>query len=132
MTETLTNILQWLIPSGSLGAVVVWLTNKTLRNLRTAKEVHDTYKKMYEDLRITLVEIQTENKKLYRILSRFERAFSKACTCRYYPNCPVSAELLQHDETSKPKGQYRQRAAKIGDAGEGEGAPDESGDTPEQ
>ena len=68
MTETLTDILQWLIPSGSLGAVVVWLTNKTLRNLRTAKEIHDTYKKMYEDVQVTLVEMQGDNKKLYRAI----------------------------------------------------------------
>ena len=66
----ITNLLQWLIPSGGLGAVLVWLTNKTLRNLRTTKEVHDTYKLLYENIRETLIELQNENNKLYKSISR--------------------------------------------------------------
>ena len=50
MTETIINLLQWLIPSGGFGAVIVWLTNKNLRNLRMTKEVHDTYKTMFIDV----------------------------------------------------------------------------------
>lgn len=110
MTETITNILQWLIPSGGLGAVIVWLTNKTLRNARTSKEVHDTYKQMYHDVQLTLIEIQDDNKKLYKVISRLERAVSKVNTCRYYPHCPVNLELQQQQGVdTKPKGRNRQR-----------------------
>ena len=55
MTETISNLLQWLIPSGSLATVLVWLTSKTLRTLRETKEIHDTYKVMYEDVKVTLI-----------------------------------------------------------------------------
>lgn len=113
MTDTLINILQWLIPSGGLGAVIVWLTNKTLRNVRTAKEVHDTYKALYDDLRQTLIQLQDENKKLYKVVSRLERAVSKAPRCRYYDTCPIRDELRDNPEISgKPKGNKRQRSDK--------------------
>ncbi len=46
MIDSLITLLQWLLPTGSVGAVIVWLTSKTLRQARTAKEVHDTYKAM--------------------------------------------------------------------------------------
>lgn len=111
MTETLHTLLQWLIPSGSLATVVVWLTNKTLRNLRSAKEIHDTYKTMYEDVKVTLTAISDENKKLCIIVARFERAVSKAPGCRYFDAaCPVSRELRDYPEINgKPKGNKRQR-----------------------
>lgn len=114
MTETLYTLLQWLIPSGSLATVVVWLTNKTLRNLRSAKEIHDTYKTMYEDVKVTLTAISDENKKLFLIVARFERAVSKAPSCRYFDNaCPVSRELRNYPEVDrKPKGNKRQRGDK--------------------
>lgn len=110
MTETITSLLQWLIPSGGLGAVIVWLTNKTLRNVRTAKEVHDTYKTLYDDIRQTLIELQDENKKMYRVISRLERAVSKAPSCHYYRDCPIGSELRELQTVSgKPKGTKRQR-----------------------
>lgn len=136
MTETLMNILQWLIPSGALGSVFVYLTNKTLRNLRTAKEFHDTYKDMYDDLRNTMLEIQGDNRKLQRAVSRLERAVSKVNTCRHYPNCPVNIELQQAAEPPpKTKSRGRQRSAHShpeAEAGSGETAEDEADDTPER
>lgn len=129
------NILQWLIPSGALGTVIVWLTNKTIRNLRTVKEIHDTYKVMYEDLRNTMLEIQGDNKKLQRAVSRLERAVSKVNTCRHYPNCPVNIELQQVAELpSKTRGRGRQRSTHshpAADTGSDEKEKDETDDTPE-
>ena len=65
MFDSLLNILQWLLPTGSVGAVVVWLTSKTLRQAHTAKQVHDTYKAMYEDVRGTLILLQDDNTQLH-------------------------------------------------------------------
>ncbi len=90
------SVLQWIIPAGSFGSVLVWLTNKTLRNLRTAKETHDTYKIMYQDTKQTLVEIQNEKKELLKMRSRFERALSRCFSCRYYDICPAIHELQKH------------------------------------
>ena len=61
MIDSLITLLQWLLPTGSVGAVIVWLTSKTLRQARTAKEVHDTYKAMYEDVQGTLINLQHDN-----------------------------------------------------------------------
>jgi len=96
MNDTLLSLLQWLIPSGGLGAVVLWLTNKTLRQVRTAKEMHDTYKVMYEDTKQTLVDIQYEKKELHKVISRLERAINRCFSCRYYDSCPAINELQKH------------------------------------
>lgn len=93
MTETLSALLQWLIPAGGLGSVIVWLTSKNLRSARTAKEVHETYKLLYENIRNTLIELQDENKKMYKAVARLERAVNRASMCRYYDHCPVRVEL---------------------------------------
>lgn len=108
MTETITTILQWLIPSGSLATVVVWLASKTLRNLRETKEIHDTYKTMYEDVQVTLISISDEYNKLCTVVVRLEKAISRAQGCRYADNCPVNHELRGYKETI-PRGSDNDR-----------------------
>lgn len=132
--ETFTTLLQWLIPSGGLGAIVVWLLSKTLRKIRTTKEIHDTYKQLYENIKETLVDLQDENKKLYKAVSKLERTISHASTCRYYTDCPIRHELLREQEGStKPVRHKRQYASQGGQesgirASPGiEGTPDNSG-----
>lgn len=113
--DTLTNILQWVIPSGGLGAVIAWFTSKTIRNIRTKKEEHDTYKVLYDDISETLKTLQDEMGNLHKELGRFRRAISKIYGCRYYPNCPVQHELqnsegnVRKNRTRKSKGQPRVR-----------------------
>jgi hypothetical protein len=115
---TLTTILEWLIPAGGIGSVVAWLFSKTLRNLRTTKEVHDTYKELYENIKGTLIDLQDENKKLYKAISRLERVISHASTCRYYSNCPIKHELLREQAVdTKPKGRKRQHTDQGGQNG---------------
>lgn len=99
MTETLLTLLQWLVPTGSVGAVIAWLTSKTLRQARTAKEVHDTYKAMYEDLHGTLIDLQHDNTQLHDAIRRLESAIRRATECRYYGTCPLRSEL-QHLKAS--------------------------------
>lgn len=94
-TETIIEILQWLIPTGTLGGLLAWFTNKVIRNTRTVKEVHDTYKEMYENTQGTLLELQNDNKRLYRAVSKLERTISKATTCRYFADCPLRSELQE-------------------------------------
>lgn len=96
MSEALISVLQWLIPSGGLGAALIWLTNKTLRNLRTAKEVHDTYKVMYENVQVTLVEIQNEKREMFKRMSWYERAINRCYSCKYDAVCPAIFELQKH------------------------------------
>ncbi len=106
------SILQWLVPSGALGGVVVWLTNRTLRQTRTIKEVHDTYKVMYNDVTETLIKVQDENKQanieLNKTIQQLNRTLQRAMRCRYYKQCPIRGELQKPEEhyADKPKRQY--------------------------
>lgn len=95
MIDSLITLLQWLLPTGSVGAVIVWLTSKTLRQARTAKEVHDTYKAMYEDVQGTLINLQHDNTLLHESILRLEATIRRATECRYYGTCPLRREL-QH------------------------------------
>lgn len=94
-TEAVIEVLQWLIPTGTMGGMVAWFTNKVIRNTRTVKEVHDTYKEMYGNTRETLLELQNDNKRLYRAVSRLERTISKAAACVHYSVCPLRSELQE-------------------------------------
>jgi chromosome segregation ATPase len=116
--EMLTSILQWLIPAGGLGTVVAWIFSKTLRQLRTTKEVHDTYKQLYENIKSTLTDLQDENKKLYRAVSKLERVISRASTCRhYFSDCPIKHELLREQEDgTKSKNRKRQHTSQGSEA----------------
>jgi hypothetical protein len=106
-------ILQWVIPAGGIGSVLVWLTSRTLRQLRKSKEIHDTYKSMYQDISETLChlsattkDLRDENENLRRGFTRLERAVTRAINCRHYNDCPVRAELQKHPDgkTCEPDG----------------------------
>lgn len=115
MTEVIMQILQLLIPTGGIASVIIWITSKKSRNARNAKEVHDTYKAMYEDVQKTLIELRSDNEKLYKAVSRLERAISRASACRHWDTCPIRSELL-HNEKSKPstgKGKNSNRQPRI-------------------
>lgn len=86
-------LLQWLIPSGSIGAVLVWLTSRTFRQTRENKEVHDTYKAMYEDVQTTLHTLQNENTNMQLALARLRHLVVRTATCRYFLHCPLRTEL---------------------------------------
>ena len=118
--ETIVSIIQWLVPSGGFGAVIIWLTSKTIRNTRRQKEIHDTYKIMYEDTQNTLLRILDENKKLSYMVLRMERAINRISACSFAASyaCPVSAELQKH-----PSNGQRREARLNGDTGEANHRP---------
>ena len=103
MTDTLLTILQWLIPAGGLGTVIAWLFSCRIRRAKADKDIHDTYKSMYEDVQLTLKEIRDENSKLHKAVSRLERAILRASLCRYYDDCPVRHELCEPEDDAKSK-----------------------------
>ena len=81
-------IFQLLVTSGLLGGGVGWLVNRTLRKARTAKEVHDTYKAMYEDMRGTLIELRNDNEKLYSRIGLLENVVHRAACLLYTSPSP--------------------------------------------
>ena len=89
--DTIMTVLQWLVPV--LGTAIVWLTNRTLQNTRTVKEVHDTYKTMYEDQQKTLIELRNVFCNLSATSERYAQIVARASVCRYWPVCPMRAEL---------------------------------------
>ncbi len=117
MADTIFQILQWAIPSGGIGAAIAWIAEKKTRDAKTAKEVHDTYKAMYEDISALLVETQkkyeetkeqietlgTENSRTRRALNRLSRAIEAIQICPHRANCPVSGELSLDEEADTGK-----------------------------
>lgn len=99
--ESLLTILQWLVPSGGVGAVLVWLTSRTLRQTRETKEVHDTYKLMYEDMRDTITLIQHDNNQLQESVAALRRLVLRSTTCRHYHVCPLR-DGLQYIQSALP------------------------------
>ena len=123
MFETILQYLQWAFPYG-LGAAIGWLASSTLRSARVAKEVHDTYKAMYDDVSRELQEMRKENEKLYKAFTRLERAVSRATACRYWPDCPIRSELPDAKErgTSNHQGRHPQPGPhRIRDTGDRDG-----------
>lgn len=117
MADTIFQILQWAIPSGGIGAAIAWIAEKKTRDAKTAKEVHDTYKAMYEDISALLVETQKkyeetkeqietlgpENSRTRRALNRLSRAIEAIQICPHRANCPVSSELSLDEEADTGK-----------------------------
>ena len=105
--DTILQILQWAIPSGGIGAAIGWIVNRKAHEAKTAKDVHDTYKAMYEDISRVLEETQKKYEKiqklfedassetadLRRAVNRLQRAITSAKRCKHYDSCPISDEL---------------------------------------
>lgn len=132
MMDNLISILQWVIPSGGLGAVIAWFASKTIRNTRTKKEVHDTYKTLYEHISVTLENLQDEVDNLHKEIGRFRRSIAKMYNCSYYPNCPVQHELQnsEGDGNKNNAGESRRQSRvrnPIGKNNSGTGSKSEPG-----
>ena len=112
MADTIFQILQWAIPSGGIGAAIAWIAEKKTRDAKTAKEVHDTYKAMYEDISALLVETQkkyeetkeqietlgTENSRTRRALNRLSRAIEAIQIC---PHRHSTKKLTQESRSEQ-------------------------------
>jgi hypothetical protein len=136
--ENWMNILQWLIPSGGLGAIMAWIVSKRVRQTKEQKEVTDVYREMYESKSQTVRELNEEVNFLYRELGNTRRAVAKIYTCPHYDNCPVR-DGLPFDKAGKPKRCRKSNRHNAGCGGEvdeaascsgGESEPDGSGTEP--
>ncbi|MDO4158880.1 MAG: hypothetical protein Q4D41_00300 [Prevotellaceae bacterium] len=124
MAVEIMTILQWAIPSGGIGAAIAWVANRKVNQAKAAKDVHDTYKAMYEDISRLLEETQNkyaettkkidelkdENARTRRALNRLSRAIEAIQLCPHRSSCPVSGELrLDEDSDDKPSGDGKKR-----------------------
>lgn len=89
------------ISSGCLFSLGTWFVNRKVNNTRQKKEIFDYYKSISEDLQTTLEKLQDENRKLYRVISRLERAMSMVSTCKHYAECPIRGELRKYEENDR-------------------------------
>lgn len=106
-TETIMQILQWIIPVGGFGTVVGWIIHRDTRKARDAKERNDIYKEMYDNISGTLIELQNENKRLYKAVQRLNQTIQKAVGCPHYAACPMRDEL-QKSERIDTEPRHRQ------------------------
>ena len=123
MADTIMQILMWAIPSGGIGAAIAWIANKSVRQAKTAKEVHDTYKAMYSDVSEALMKVNRENEKLNekvdeltkenertrRSLNRLCRAIEAIQLCPHRSSCPVRSELSLTEDDYKRRDQQPKR-----------------------
>lgn len=115
--EAILQILQWIIPSGGLGVVGGWFLNRRVSQARSKKDIHDTFKQMYEDVSVLLLamqkkneelneqinELKEENARTRRTTNRLTRAIEAIPLCDYHSQCPVLSEL-RLDEDGSPRG----------------------------
>lgn len=109
-TELITQILQWVVPSGFIGSLWVWLRHRENRKVLAAKERSDAYKEMYDNLSGTLIDLQNENLKLYKAVRELNRTIQKASTCKHYADCPIRSELQKSGQIDTERTQRRQPA----------------------
>lgn len=102
-------ILQWLVPVGSAGTVLGYIFFRDLRKAREVKEKNDIYKEMYDNISGTLLELQNENKRLYKAVRQLNQTIQKATACPHFADCPMRDEL-QKLERSESVIQVRQPA----------------------
>ncbi len=116
MVDTIMQILTWAIPSGGIGAAIAWVANRKVKQAEGAKQIHDTYKTMYQDISREWVETQEkleksakenakaiedlnrENAKTRYALNRLSRAIEAIQLCPHRATCPVSGELQNGEE----------------------------------
>ena len=154
MTDIIMNILQWAIPSGGIGAAIAWIANRKVKAAESAKQVHDTYKSMYEDISRELLnaqkkvdestrenakaieELNRENARTRYALNRLSRAIEAIQLCPHRSTCPVSGELQNGEEGAErvkepdaDRGKARQqRKQKAGKRDPDGGKPGDHGD----
>lgn len=107
--DVILQILQWAIPAGGVGTAIAWLVHRKAMNAQDAKQVHDTYKAMYEDISALLEKTQRkydetieksealehETQLTRRALNRLSRAIESIGQCQYKEMCPVTKRLKE-------------------------------------
>lgn len=112
--DLIMQILQWLIPIGSVGSVAAWLVRRDTRKDRIAKERNDIYKEMYDNISGTLIELQNENKRLYKAIRQLNQTIQKATGCPHYAACPMRDELQKSEGIdTEPPARQRGKQKKI-------------------
>lgn len=95
--DLIMQVLQWLVPVGSAGTVIGCIFYRDLRKARQAKEKNDIYKEMYDNISGTLIELQNENKRLYKAVRQLNQTIQKATGCPHFASCPMRDELQKSE-----------------------------------
>lgn len=110
-------LLKWLLPSGCFVTLCGYILRRRVNQAQRKKEVESIYKAMYEETKKSMLDLMEEikqlkeeqtkrdeeNRKLYRAISRLERAVSLVSTCRHYDDCPVRDELYRQKSNDKQR-----------------------------
>lgn len=124
--DTLIQVFGYLFPTG-IGTCLGWIFSRNVYQAKKKKQVHDIYQQMYDDVCATLEEQQNENKKLYKAVTRLEKAITKATACKHFADCPVRGELQEQQGTGL-KQKRRKSEAKRKTGNDIRARPGEPGD----
>lgn len=110
-------LLKWLLPSGCIVTLCGYILRRRVNQAQRRREVESIYKTMYEETKKSMLDLMKEikqlkeeqtkrdeeNRKLYRAISRLERAVSLVSTCQHYDDCPVKHELYRQKSNDKQR-----------------------------
>lgn len=135
MVETILQLLKWAIPTGGIGYAIAWIAGWKLRQIKEIKDIHDTFKLMYEDVSKVLLETQkhnnetnksvqdlqgevtnltAENGRLHKAVNRLNRAIEAIKRCPLSDECPVLDELPDRETDSTLRGGRYDRIGRPG------------------
>lgn len=127
MFEWLSAALPYLLPTGSLGLVFAWIFKRDTLRAVAEKEKDDAHKIMYDNLKSSINDVQTDNKKLRGQVLRLEDLVFRATRCRYYDRCPLRIGLRAYRNQLEGA---EHEAGSYGYSGGGQHLPRDSGDEP--
>lgn len=95
MVDTILQFLAWAIPSGGIGAAIAWIANRKVKQAESAKQIHDTYKTMYQDISKEWVDTQEKLEKAQRNMQRQSKTPTRRTPAHATPStvCRVPSRL---------------------------------------
>lgn len=116
------DLLQYVLPSGALGAALQWLLSSRLRRASLRSKEDSIYRQMYQDLRSDIVKLQKDFTILTYEHNDFKRQLYKASSCPHFDSvCPLHdflQESFQHDQDNRPSGDMGGVRRQSGDSSE--------------
>jgi hypothetical protein len=120
------DIIQW-VATAVVVPAMAWLVHKQVRKAKGKSEIESVYKRMYESVSETLLQLHYENKGLQEKKRQLEISLSRAVMCKYYDDCPVVRELQKREADNQVLGNLAgcaNRQRKPGGRADHEGDPD--------
>lgn len=128
--EWIITALTYALPTGFLVSLATWLVNRKVFAAKGKKDEQNAFVEMYNELKKLLEDESAEKNRLYRAVSKLERAVSLIGNCKHVDNCPVRHELRKQEAANERPIRLNRRAShRTGDTDAGAGGEGGDGDS---